>query len=148
MLLVGRRPKARQSFEGCIQHSELAPAREAHIHGVPIAVSLGHVAPWGAGAQNPKNAVDRAPLAFDLRTTFAAVGEKWIENPPLRVRQIAASQCCLPQKGSLESKLGSSVKNRQHGLSSTLANLHNARESVFAGQTDTAAIFLAVSALP
>jgi len=34
----------------------------------------------------------------------------------LRVRQIAATQCCLLQKGSLESKLDSSVKNRQHGL--------------------------------
>jgi len=43
-------------------------------------------------------------------------GEKGIENPPLRVRQIAATQCCLLQKGSLESKLDSSVKNRQHGL--------------------------------
>lgn len=30
--------------------------------------------------------------------------------------QIAATQCCLLQKGSLESKFNSSVKNRQHGL--------------------------------
>jgi hypothetical protein len=34
----------------------------------------------------------------------------------LLVSQIAPTQCCLLQKGSLESKLDSSVKNRQHGL--------------------------------
>jgi hypothetical protein len=35
---------------------------------------------------------------------------------PFRVRSIAATQCCLLQKGSLESKLDSSVKNRQRAL--------------------------------
>jgi putative ABC transport system substrate-binding protein len=34
----------------------------------------------------------------------------------LLVSQIAPTQCCLLQKGSLESKLDSSVKNSQHGL--------------------------------
>jgi hypothetical protein len=34
----------------------------------------------------------------------------------LCVRQIAPTQSCLLQKGSLESKLDSSVKNRQHDL--------------------------------
>ena len=116
MFLVGRRPKTRQGFEGRVPHSELAPTREAHVHRIPIAISFGHVAPRGAGAQNPKNAVDGAPFVFDLRTAFATVGQQWIENAPLGVRQIAATQCCLPQKSSLESKLDSSVKNRQHGL--------------------------------
>src|SRR5262249_41911929 len=37
-------------------------------------------------------------------------------NAPFRVRQIAPTQCCVLQKGSLESKLDSSVKNRQHAL--------------------------------
>jgi hypothetical protein len=47
---------------------------------------------------------------------FSPIGERWIENAPLLVSQIAPTQCCLLQKGSLESKLDSSVKNRQHGL--------------------------------
>jgi hypothetical protein len=36
----------------------------------------------------------------------------------LPVSQIAPTQCCLLQKSSFESKLDSSVKNRQHGLAS------------------------------
>src|SRR5215510_10922868 len=43
-------------------------------------------------------------------------GEQRVENAPFRVRYIAPTQCCLLQKGSLESKLDSSVKNRQHAL--------------------------------
>ena len=72
--------------------------------------------PSACGAQNPENAVDRAPLALDCWTAFSPIGEQWIENAPLLVSQIAPTQCCLLQKGSLESKLDSSVKNRQHGL--------------------------------
>ena len=70
-----------------------------------------------ASAQTPpQNAVGRSPLVRDGRTTFAPIRQQWIENAPFRVRQIAPTQCCLLQKGSLESKLDSSVKNRQHGL--------------------------------
>jgi hypothetical protein len=118
MLLVGRWPKTRQGFECGIPHAELAPACEAHKDRIPIAVSLGHVAPRSAGAQNPENTVDRSPLVRDRWTTFAPVGEQWVENAPFRVRQIAPTQCCLLQKGSLESKLDSSVKNRQRALAS------------------------------
>jgi len=81
-----------------------------------FAVSLGHVAPRSAGAQNPENTVGRSPLFRDRWTTFAPVWEQRVENAPFRVRQIAPTQCCLLQKGSLESKLDSSVKNRQHAL--------------------------------
>jgi hypothetical protein len=116
MLLVGWWPKTRQGFECGIPHAELAPACEAHKDRIPIAVSLGHVAPRSAGAQNPENTVDRSSLVRDRWTTFAPVGEQWVENAPFRVRQIAPTQCCLLQKGSLESKLDSSVKNRQHAL--------------------------------
>ena len=59
--------------EGCIPHPELAPAREAREDGVPIAVSLGHVAPLSAGSQNLKNAIECAPPARDARTAFAAI---------------------------------------------------------------------------
>src|SRR5262249_4865549 len=95
---------------------QLAPAREAYEDRIPIAVSFGHIAPGRAGAQYPKNAVDRSPLVGNGRTAFATVRKQGVENTPFRVRQIAATQCCLPQKGSLESKLDSSVKNRQHDL--------------------------------
>src|SRR5262245_63390865 len=62
MLLVGRRAKARQGLEDRVPHPELAPAGKAREHRVPIAVSLGKVAPRRACAQNPKDAVDRSPL--------------------------------------------------------------------------------------
>src|SRR5215831_6277815 len=55
-------------------------------------------------------------------TPASLIGEQWIENAPLLVSQIAPTQCCLLQKGSLESKLDSSVKNRQHGLALPLWN--------------------------
>ena len=116
MLLVGWWPKTRQGFECGIPHAELAPACEAHKDRIPITVSLGHVAPRSAGAQNPENTVDRSPLVRDRWTTFAPIGEQRVENAPFRVRYIAPTQCCLLQKGSLESKLDSSVKNRQHAL--------------------------------
>ena len=116
MLLVGGRPKARQRLERSIPYPELAPPREAHEYRIPIAVSLGHVAPRRSGAQNPKDAVDRSPLVRDRWATLAAIRQQWIETAPFHVRQIAPTQCCLLPKGSLESKLDSSVKNRQHGL--------------------------------
>src|SRR5262249_32192578 len=119
MLLVGWWPKTRQGFECGIPHAELAPACEAHKDRIPITVSLGHVAPRSAGAQNPDNTVDRSPLVRDRWTTFAPIGEQRVENAPSRVRYIAPTQCCLLQKGSLESKLDSSVKNRQHALAAT-----------------------------
>src|SRR5262245_52463278 len=37
---------------------------------IPIAVSFGHIAPGRAGAQYPKNAVDRSPLVGNGRTAF------------------------------------------------------------------------------
>jgi hypothetical protein len=116
MFFVGGRPERSQRLEDCIPYAELAPAGEAHEDRVPIAVSLGHVAPRRASAQNPQNAVGRSPLVRDGWTTFAPIRQQWIENAPFRVRQIAPTQCCLLQKGSLESKLDSSVKNRQHAL--------------------------------
>jgi hypothetical protein len=76
----------------------------------------GHVAPRRASAQNPQNAGGRSPLVRDGWATFAPIRQQWIENAPFRARQIAPTQCCLLQKGSLESKLDSSVKNRQHAL--------------------------------
>jgi hypothetical protein len=35
-----------------------------------------HVTPRRAGAQNPENAVDRAPLALDRWTAFSPIGEQ------------------------------------------------------------------------
>jgi hypothetical protein len=69
----------------------------------------------------PVRSTQRMPLTVRRLSAMAGprsprFGSKGVENAPFRVRQIAATQCCLPQKGSLESKLDSSVKNRQHDL--------------------------------
>jgi hypothetical protein len=63
MRVVGRRPERSQSLEGCVPNRKLAPAGKAHENRVPIAGSAWHVAPRRAGAQDPKDAVDRAPLS-------------------------------------------------------------------------------------
>ena len=55
----------------------------------------------GAGAQNPKNAVDCSSPVRNGGTAFAPIGEQWVENTPFRVRQIASTQCRLLKKGSL-----------------------------------------------
>ena len=103
-------------FSNNASHTPASPPCEAHEDRIPIAVSFRHIAPGRAGAQNPKNAVDCSSLVGNGRTTFATIRKQGVENEPFRVRQIPPTQCCLPQKGSLESRLDSSVKNRQHGL--------------------------------
>jgi hypothetical protein len=95
MFLVGGRAKARPDLESGIPHPELASPRKAHEGRVPIAVSLGHVAPGRACAQHPQNAINRPPLVLYRRPAFATVGEKWIENAPFPVCQIAPTQGCL-----------------------------------------------------
>ena len=95
MFLVGGRAKARQNLESGIPHPELAPPREAHEGRVPIAVSAWHVAPRRAGAQHPQNAINRPPLVLYRRAALATTGEKWIENGPFPVCQIAPTQGCL-----------------------------------------------------
>src|ERR1700689_2126274 len=118
MFLVGRRSQARECFERGVPHTELAPAREANKHRVPIAVSFGHVAPRRARAQNPENAVDRSPLFRDSRTAFATIGKQWIENAPFRVHQIAPTQSCPPSgKAALNHWLMKKLSTRPSTLS-------------------------------
>ena len=83
--------------------SELvSPIRRPANHGRPLQKadhpSFGHIARGRAGAQYPKNAVDRSPLVGNGRTAFATIGKQGVENAPFRVRQIAATQCCLPSE--------------------------------------------------
>src|SRR5262249_23108286 len=64
----------------------------------------------------PVRRTQRIPLTVRRLSGIGGPGEQRVENAPFRVRYIAPTQCCLLQKGSLESKLDSSVKNRQHAL--------------------------------
>src|SRR5438128_3934943 len=98
MFLVGGRPKARQRLEYRIPHPELAPAGEAHEGRVPLAVSVGQVAPRRARAQHPENAVHRSPLVRNGRTTLAPIRQQRIENAPFRVRQISPTHGCPPSR--------------------------------------------------
>jgi hypothetical protein len=85
MFLVGGRAKARPDLESGIPHPELASPRKAHEGRVP----------GRACAQHPQNAINRPPLVLYRRPAFATVGEKWIENAPFPVCQIAPTQGCL-----------------------------------------------------
>src|SRR5438128_10225497 len=98
MFLVGGRPKARQRLEYRIPHPELAPAGEANEGRVPLAVSVGQVAPRRARAQHPENAVHRSPLVRNGRTTLAPIRQQRIENAPFRVRQISPTHGCPPSR--------------------------------------------------
>src|SRR5262249_41191392 len=64
----------------------------------------------------PVRRTQRIPLTVRCLSGIGGPGEQRVENAPFRVRYIAPTQCCLLQKGSLESKLDSSVKNRQNAL--------------------------------
>jgi len=65
--------------------------------------------------------MDKSP---DLGKPCAACSRSLdrVENAPLLISQIAPTQCCLLQKGSLESKLDSSVKN-WNGFSSPVISV-------------------------
>ena len=84
-----------QSRRHGLPDARLAPAPEAPPDAVPIAISLGHVAPRRAGAQPPEDAVDGgAPV--DRRTTAAILRRKQIlQNLPLGFSQITSTQDCL-----------------------------------------------------
>ena len=62
-----------------------APVGEALIDVVPMPKLLGKVAPWRAGAGDPKDGVDE--LALIAAVAAAALGDEWTEPGPLLVGQ-------------------------------------------------------------
>jgi hypothetical protein len=78
MFLVGRGPERSQRFERRIPTPSLLQRGKAHEDRVPVAISFGHIAPGRAGAQNPKNAVDRSSPVRNGGTAFAPIGEQWV----------------------------------------------------------------------
>src|SRR6516162_6625520 len=127
MFLVGGRAYTRQRFERRIPHAQLAPAREAYEDRIPITVSFGHIAPGRAGAQYPKNAVDRSPLVGNGRTAFATIRKQGVENAPFRVRQIAATQCCLPKAALNQNSIPPSKPSTRPSLLARFSALRRAR---------------------
>src|SRR4051794_13031124 len=71
----------------------LAPAVEAVVDGLPLAVALGGIGPGGAGVQVPEDAVDQGPVVLPGAAGLAvvvAVGEGVPDPKPLGVGEVEA----------------------------------------------------------
>ena len=84
-----------------IPDARLAPAVEAVVGRRVRPVTLGQIAPWCAGAQDPKNAVQNPAIV----ARFGAPPihrHKRVDNAPLEVGQVVAHDPS-PNAGKLES---------------------------------------------
>src|SRR5581483_7974217 len=107
-----------------------APAAEAPPDAVPVAISLRHIAPRGASAQAPQNAIDGRPPVL-RRPPAPALHRRQhaIQNAPLRVAQIPSAQDCLPRICSLESNRESRVNLLSTGPRKKQASFPRNREA-------------------
>ena len=95
-----------QCLQKGIPDTLFGPATEAHIDGVPLAVSLMHVAPGTADPQHVKHSIEKKPvIARGPRPTAALRRQQRPDQFPLRIRQIPATHDCS-SKSSLESEQG------------------------------------------
>jgi hypothetical protein len=79
------------------------PALEAAGHGGPRAIALGQIAPGGAGAQDPPEAIADRPMVMGWPPDLWCLGwEQWWQPLPRRRGQISsvhvASPPFLPEK--------------------------------------------------
>ena len=90
----------------------LAPSSEALIDRHPLAVLLRQIAPRRTGSDAPQDAIDDLPIV-ERRTALASTlgRQKILEQAPLGLAQIAATQIRLPPRGILESSFDSRVNN-------------------------------------
>jgi hypothetical protein len=68
-------------------------------HRIPVAELLRQIAPWRAGAHQPKHRVEHA--AMTARRTTAATDQERSEIRPLIVGHQSANQGCSPQRAAL-----------------------------------------------
>ena len=81
------------------------PAAELAIYAGPLSELLGQVAPGGAGAGDPENAIrNKAMVGGPAPVGFADGGEKRREERSLLVRHEIACQDDLPRRWHLESR--------------------------------------------
>ena len=84
-------------------HAGLPPSYEAVVARGAWAVALGQVTPWCAGAQNPEDAVQHAPI-IDTRNTSRLVWEQWRDHSPLEVGQVISAHPDLESAGERRGK--------------------------------------------
>jgi hypothetical protein len=72
-----------------IPNASFAPASEAIVGRRIGSVSVGKIAPWRTGAQNPEDAVQNPAIILAARTRPAFRQDRF-DNAPLEVRQIVA----------------------------------------------------------
>ena len=77
-----------QCLQQGIPDTLLSPAKEAHINGVPLAVSLMHVAPWTADTQHVKHSIEEKPAIVRWpRPTAVLRRQQRPDHFPLDIRQ-------------------------------------------------------------
>ena len=106
-----------QCLQQGIPDTLFGPATEAHIDGVPLVVSLVHVAPGTADPQHVKHSIEEEPaIARGSRPTTALRRQQRPDQAPLRIRQIPATHDGS-SKSSIESEQsGFGNPFCQHGL--------------------------------
>ena len=72
-----------------IPDSGLAPPVEPIVGGRVRPVPLRQVAPGGAGAQHPKDAVENAAI-FARLAASTVLGKKWFDDTPFEICQVVA----------------------------------------------------------
>lgn len=83
-----------------------APAPEASIDRVPVAVLLRDIAPWRPGAKPPQYPIDDVAIVFGRSSSpalarFSLNRQQNLQNTPLDLAQIAAAQGCLLESAAL-----------------------------------------------
>ncbi len=98
---VGIAAAVRQCLQKHVPHARETPATELLVHRVPVAQHLRQVAPWSAGAADPKHPVQH--LAMVLRRATAerrGARQERREDSPFLVRHQASDHCQPPTQRS------------------------------------------------
>ena len=104
VLPVVGQAKLDERFQHGVPNALFGPAAEPDIDRVPFAVSLMHVTPRATDPKDMQHAVEKTPIVLGRPCPPPAFGrQKWLQNGPFLVREIASCQECLP-KSILESE--------------------------------------------
>ncbi len=103
VLPVIGQPEFDKGFKKGVPHTLFGPAAKADIDGIPLSIALMHVTPGAADPKNMEHTVQILPIIVRRPGLPAAFGRQQpLDDPPFRIRQIAARQNRL-LKDSFES---------------------------------------------
>ena len=80
-----------ESLQDAVDHPVLAPAIEAVIDRLPVAVALGQFPPLGAAVEDPEDAIERGPVVVPLPPTVAVGRQEVFDEGELRIGHLVAA---------------------------------------------------------